>query len=294
MGTVKRAHRIQSVTALDGMNLLVSYETYLEHWRCRIPIADLARLQGKDFTVERVISHPLMAGIRTVQPLDEHRAVVACSALDGILVINWRTGEVEQVLRLPFDLYGFNYDLSQKTDLRLHYINNNRQMTHVNGAWPLAAGKGVLVSTLIQGAIGHFDLVSGDYREITQGYVGCHGVRTNSAGEIYFADSCNGSLVFLDENGTVTRTFETDSKWLHDVTQIDGDCYAFSMADKNQLHCYDINTGQQRFHQALLTCPHPLLAPFYWWLPGWIGNSTMFASFASAARLQPKLCDTRG
>jgi len=199
-------------------------------------------------------------------------------------VVNWRSGEVEQVLRLPCDLYGFNYDLGPKTDLRLHYVNNNRQTTHVNGAWPLPGGKSVLVSTLIQGAIGRFDLESGDYTEITQGFIGCHGVRINSSGQTYFADSCQGRLVFLDDKGAVTRQFETGSKWLHDVTQIGDDIYAFSMADSNELHFYDIGTGERLYQRQFVTSPHPLLAPFYRWFPGWIGNSTLFVSFSPAAQ----------
>jgi len=35
MGTLKRRHRIQSVTALGASDLLVGFESRLEHWRCR-------------------------------------------------------------------------------------------------------------------------------------------------------------------------------------------------------------------------------------------------------------------
>ena len=48
------------------------------------------------------------------------------------------------------------------------------------------------MSTLIQGAIGWFDL-DGAYRELLRGYAGCHGVR---------ADLRTDQLFFCDTEGT--------------------------------------------------------------------------------------------
>lgn len=76
---------------------------------------------------------------------------------------------------------------------------------------------------------------------MTRGFIGCHGARTNSEGEIYFSDSCTGSLVVLDEESRIKRRFRVDSLWMHDSLQIRDNIYAFSISDKNELHFYDIH-----------------------------------------------------
>ena len=127
---------------------------------------------------------------------------------------------IERSLRMPASLYGHNYTLTSEMDLRRHYIHDGCQTTHLNAASVDREGRRAVVSTLIQGAIGLFDLRTGDYQEIARGFVGCHGARFSDRDEIYLADSPRGCLIFLGPGGRVTRRFETGSLWLHDVQQI--------------------------------------------------------------------------
>ena len=136
-----------------------------------------------------------------------------------------------------------------------------------------------MVSTLIQGAIGEYHLDSGDYQELERGYVGCHGARYDDAGSIYFSDSCDGSLIHINKNGPLI-TSKVKSKWLHDSVQLQGDLYAFALADSNDLLIRNVRTGQDVFKKSFITSPFMLLNPIYRWFPGWIGNSNQFLSFS--------------
>ena len=79
---------------------------------------------------------------------------------------------------------------------------NDLQTTHINDASSMDGGSRVVVSTLIQGAIGVFDLGGGSYQEVTRGLVGCHAARVNDEGVIYFADNCGGALVELERKNS--------------------------------------------------------------------------------------------
>lgn len=266
IGTVKDGEKIQHVALLDGGDLLVGFEHRVERWR---PPRRLVRRYG----------HPHLAGLHTVEPLDGGRAALSCSSPDAVLILDLESGEVERTLRLPADLYGRNYDLSADRDLRRHFIGDEQQTTHVNQAFPFDGGRRILVSTLIQGAVGVFDLATGAYEEMARGFVGCHGARVSEEGRIYFADSPNGHLVFLDERGAVTRRFDAGSRWLHDVQQIRGAVYAFALADSNELRLWDIDHGTLLARRRFFTWPVEGLFGVARRIPRWLGNSTQALSF---------------
>ncbi len=113
----------------------------------------------------RVIRDPWLAGSHTIAPDGDGHVLVSCSASDAILVFDAGTGDVSKVWRVPEDLYGRNYPLDRAHSVVDHYIDNDRQLTHLNCAWPWRGG--LLVSLLIQGAgvpgsAGRRDSSSGD------------------------------------------------------------------------------------------------------------------------------------
>jgi hypothetical protein len=275
----KGSARPQHVTMLNPYDLIVGYEDHLELWRFQEPLNATERIKTSNYTVEKKYHHPFFPGLHTVNPISKDHVVVSCSAPDAILILNLHSGKVEQILRMPEEFYGRNYDLTMKMDLWKHYIGNDYQTTHINSAYPMEDGRKIVVSTLIQGAIGIFDLQDNSYKEIIRGFVGCHGARVTDDGRIYFADSVTGCLVFLDENGGISRRFGVDSRWLHDVVQLKDQIYAFTVADLNELRIYNIQTGDLLFRQKFLTCPDKKLHALCRRLPFYVGNSTQLLSY---------------
>lgn len=282
VGRVKDREKIQHAVLLGDRDLLVGYEQRIERWRLPAPVESLPRLRRRDFRVEMRLEHPLLAGLHTVEPVAGGRAVAACSASDALLVFDPAAGRVEAVLPMPAELYGRGYELGEHTDLRRHYVSDDRQRTHVNAASADRTGRRAVVSTLIQGAMGVFDLVSGEYREIVRGYVGCHGARFDADGAVYFADSGVGALVHLDREGGIARRFAVGSLWLHDVQQVEGSVYAFALADANELRLYDTATGALLHRRRFLTWPIESAFALAHRLPGWLGNSTQALSYRRA------------
>ncbi len=187
------------------------------------------------------ISHPWFSGGHTVYPASYGQFIVSCSGSDAILVFNEEMGELTKVLRMPEEIYGHNYDLKLEDDLRQHYIHNDIQLTHMNSA--CECEKGYLVSALIPGAIGLFSW-DDTYREITSGFIGCHGARTRPGlNGFYFTDSCTGLLIEMDWNGRILRRFSVESKWLHDCEWVEGDLYLFSLSDMNLIQLWDVYKG---------------------------------------------------
>jgi hypothetical protein len=284
LGAIRHRDRLQHVVriASDGADeLLAGFENRLERWRLRSPLDRLRRITRRDVTVVRRYEHPHLVGLHTIEPLGEGKVALACSAPDAVLVLDLASGEVERTLRLPAALYGTGYDLDG-ADLRRHAIPDERQTTHVNAAHRSGAS-GLVVSTLIQGAIGRFDLTDGSYEELCRGFVGCHGVRVSAEGEVYFADSAAGLLVFLTADGRVARRFATGSRWLHDVQQIAGSVYAFALADSNELQLYDVATGERLARRRFRLWPLPGLFGAARRFPGWLGNSVQALGFSKEA-----------
>jgi hypothetical protein len=282
VGRLRSRDRIQHVALLDAGELLVGYEYRLERWRLRAPLDRLRRLTAADREMVWRCEHPHLAGLHTVEPLGNGRAALSCASPDAVLVCDLEGGKVEATLRLPAALYGQGYELGATTDLRRHAIPDEAQATHVNAAHR-AGGSRVVVSTLIQGAIGLLDLASGGYDEISRGYVGCHGARLSADGEVYFADSPAGALTFLTASGRIARRFAVGSRWLHDAQQIAGSVYAFAMADCNELRLYDLEGGELLWRERFRTWPLPGLFGAARLLPGWLGNTTQSLSFHPAA-----------
>ena len=276
-GNIRSQKKIQHALALDAQNLLVGFETHLEQWFFPKSLTRGAPISEKSFRIEKTIRHPHLPGLRTVNRLDRDRVVVASAAADAVLLVNWVSGLVEKTLSLPCDLYGHGYDLTPEMDLARHYIGNQHQRTHLNSGY--AHDGKVVISTLIQGAIGVFDLESGAYRELTRDHVGCHGARFNSEGEVYFVDSCSGQLIFLDAVGRPSRSYRVGSLWLHDAVQISDRLYAFALADSNELQVHDIHNESMVYRKRFLTSPFFLLNPLFRLMPAWIGNSAQFLAY---------------
>jgi hypothetical protein len=143
-------------------------------------------------------------------------------------------------LRVPETIYGSNYPLSRDASTVDHYIDNDSQLTHINCAWPW--NDGILVSNFIQGALGCFD-ANGNYIELARGFVGCHGARIDHrTNQIYFSDSCVGTVNFLTSNYTIDYRVDAESSWLHDAHQLDNNIFALAVADRNRIEIMDFSS----------------------------------------------------
>ena len=201
----------------------------------------LLEVCGKNFEVEYSISSNWFAGGHTVYPDNKGELVVACSGSDALLFFDPERRKLVKSYRMPEDNYGFNYKLNAKSDVRSHYINNDRQLTHLNCCFPFA--EGYLVTAFIQGAVGKFNF-QGEYLELTSGFVGCHGARTRlGLNGFYFSDTCGGRLMEMSWSGKIIKEFGVDSKWLHDCQWIRDDIYLFSLSDRNKMQLWDVGSG---------------------------------------------------
>jgi len=207
--------------------------------RGRLWVLGVECLEVYNARLERlaVVEDPWLAGAHTIAPDSCGRLLLSCSASDAVLLVDDVALNVVAALRVPEALYGHNYPLKRSDSVVQHYVTNELQLTHLNCAWPCR--RGVLVSTLIQGAIGWFG-PEGDYRELTRGFVGCHGARISAAGEIYFSDSCQGTVVFLDGRQRIARRASLGCRWLHDTLQLTGPIWAASLAELNQVRLFDM------------------------------------------------------
>lgn len=204
------------------------------------------------------IKDPWMADAHTIIPDGKGTLLVTCSGSDAILFIDDETMIVKKAWRMPEKVYGHNYRLQRTDSVIDHFIENDFQLTHINSAypwsgprrrgparfWPAARRGGIVVSTLIQGAIGWLSS-EGSYREIVRGLIGCHGVRVDKrTNDIYFTDSTTGTVVFIDDIGRVKARFATRSVWLHDAQQIEGAVFALAVSDRNVVEISNIDTKE--------------------------------------------------
>ena len=272
LGSVRSRDRIQHAAVLASGDVLVGFQHRVVRWRPRLPIPELGQINAMDFQVAARFEHSYMAGLQTVDPVGPERVAVSCSAPDAVLLLDAVEGKLERVLRLPRDLYGRNYELTSGMDLRRHYIDDELQVAQVNAAFGDRTGRYIAVSTLIQGAVGVFDLETGRYDEVTRGFVGAHGARFDDRGNLYFADSTTGTLVTLTEEGKIARRFGTGARWLRDVQQLRGSIYAFALADANELRVYDVDKDELLFRATFTIWstenPDEGDPPV-----GWLGNS---------------------
>jgi hypothetical protein len=279
IGSFKDKDKIQHAILIDQKRILMGYEHRVECWELSRSIFSPTRVVKSACSMQSRFEHPHLAGLHTIEIVSTGRVLLSCAGSDSVLECDLKHGLLERTLRMPESLYGRNYTLTPEMDLRLHYIHDGCQTTHINAASVDGNGRLAVVSTLIQGAIGLFDLNTGAYEEIARGFVGCHGARFNDRGEIYLADSPRGILVFLGRNGSVTRRYQTDSLWLHDVQQIYGSIYAFSMADTNELRIYDIDSQEALFRKRFSTVPFEDSSSVAEAPPDWLGNSTQALSY---------------
>jgi hypothetical protein len=281
-GHIKSERKIQHAIFLDEKRILAVYEFHLELWKLYKPITAYKSLSRKNFYIDKIYDHPHFSGLHTASMVTENLVVLSASAPDAILILDLESGKLMDSNRMPKELYGENYELTVNMDLRKHYIHNQLQTTHINSAY--SYGNNILVSALIPGSIGYFNLETKNYVELTSGHIGCHGARVSNEGEIYFTDSTAGKLVFLGEHGNIINEFTIDSKWLHDSLQIEGDIFAFTVADKNELRIVDIKSGNVLYKKKFFTSTkifNKVVSDsngFIAKLPFFYGNSTQFLS----------------
>jgi len=197
---------------------------------------------------ENQIHDNWFGGLHTIFPIDQDNCIVSSAATDAILIVDVNRRKVTQRLRLPSEIYGCNYFLTEKDSVIEHYIHNDLQLGHLNCAYP-SVDKKVYISTLIQGDIGCFD-ANGNYQRIYSGSVGCHGVRVDRENRyLYFADSCLGILHFLDFSGRTLYRYQVKSNWLHDVQQLSDDIFIFAVSDENSIVVIDVSIDKEIFRQ---------------------------------------------
>lgn len=277
LGSIKTTKMPQHAAFLNSTEIIVAFESAIEIWKLQDCFYMNKRIDVSSVTVVKRYEFGLLAGIHTVNPMDENSVVLSASSSDAIAILDTNSGKLTHSLRMPEHVYGKNYELDHTTSLIEHYIPNDLQTTHINSAFPFDKGKRIVISTLIQGAIGIFDLENSTYDEVLDGYVGCHGARVSHEGEIYFVDSCNGKLLFIDDVGTIKSEFSIDSKWLHDAIQVSERLFMLSLADRNALCLYNIESGD-------LICKKQFFTSWEYFsaitkrLPFWLGDSTKFLS----------------
>ncbi len=279
LGALRSRVRIQHAAFVDAHHLLVGCEHHLESWRLRRSAALVTRLAAARPELAGRCEDPHLAGLHTVAPLPGGGAVLSCSAADALLVVDDAAAAVVRRLPLPATVYPRAYPLTPELDLRRHYVPDRLQAAHVNAAFPDASGRWIAVSTLIQGAIGVYDLQRERYEEVTRGFVGCHGARFDDAGRLYFADSTAGALIVLDDGGRIAHRFAVGSRWLHDVQQIAGGIYAFALADRNELRVVDVDRDQVLYRRRFATWPAEVGFALARAWPRWLGNSVQALSY---------------
>ncbi len=282
LGSVCSNRKIQHAVLVDEKTIIVVYVASIELWKLHKSITKYNNLNKTDCYLYKTYSHPHFAGLHTVSMVTEKLAVISASASDAIMILDLDSGEVKKNIRMPKEIYGENYEITEEMDLRNHYIKNDLQIAHINSAYPDKKKNNIVVSALIPGAVGCFNLDTGKYVELISGHVGCHGARVSDKDLIYFTDSTEGKLLVIDKNRNVKNMFSIESKWLHDSIQIDGDIYAFSIADKNELRIVDIKSNKIHYKKKFITFPNKLtkhdsfLKKYIKSIPFFYGNSTQF------------------
>lgn len=279
LGNIFKCDKIQHTVMLDERNILVGYESRLEVWELDKSIRQITKLHKNNIKLKRIIEHPFFPGLHTIFNMPDGKVILSCSASDAILIVDLDMGKVTNQIRMPADLYGSNYELTEGMDLREHYIHNDAQTTHINSACPSVDGSKVVVSALIPGAIGEYHLGTGEYKELIKGFLGCHGAKYNDEGQIYFSDSVNGNLIFLNSNGIIDYRFGVDSRWLHDVQQIKENIYSFTLADKNELQIWDVANEIILYKKKYLSWPDNRSRHIARLMGIWVGNSTQFLGY---------------
>jgi hypothetical protein len=239
--SVESTFKIQHATVV-GTRLVLCFENFLA-----VLPANNAPLNSLDVSPGSPcrIDDNWFSGLHTVFPVNDDICLVSSSGADAVLWVDLRSRKVIKRWRLPAGIYGVNYELTPAMSVSRHYIYNEIQLGHLNCAYPDGKG-GCYISTLAQGDIGHVD-EDGRYSLLARGYVGCHGVRVARNGrDIYFSDSCGGRLMRLEPDGSVHAWRTVNSRWLHDVEQVDSDLYVFCLGDRNEVALVDLSSGEEQ------------------------------------------------
>jgi hypothetical protein len=203
-------------------------------------VADVDLRPGSEWRID----DNWFGGLHTVFAVNDDVCIVSSAGADAVLWVDLSARRVIRRWRLPAQLYGVNYELSPDMSVADHYIHNDIQLGHLNCAYPDGRG-GCFISTLIQGDIGHVDQ-AGNYSLLDRGYVGCHGVRLAHNGrDLYFADSCSGRLMRIEPGRRAGEVTRVDSKWLHDVEQVDVNLFWFCLGDKNEAALIDVTHDRE-------------------------------------------------
>ena len=276
LGGVRHRDRIQHAVLTAADTLMVGYQHRLECWWVDLPPDSSTKIKAElCWTFE----HPWLVALHTIAVTPDKHLLLSCSSADAVLRLDPQTRTVNKQWRLPAHLYGSNYDLNSDHDLRRHYIPDMYQLAHVNSADITPCGQQIVVSGLIGGIVGTFDVADDRYEERVRGFDGCHGARFDSNGGIYFTDSCSGTLVTVGPGGAIDKRFKVRSAWLHDVLHITGDVFAFALADSNELHIIDTETGTTLYQRSFAVTNDD--EPRHLQSKECPGNSTQFLSFWS-------------
>lgn len=215
---------------------------YVDVERERLVICGHDRLEICDprGSIRSKVSHPWFAGGHTVHANHLGSYIVACSASDAVLTVDAASLVLKDAWRIPPSLYEENYSLTTSADVRAHYIPTDLQISHLNCATPTP--RYVLLTCFIQGSIVKV-LPDSTTSELTTGYVGCHGARLAADGRIYFADSPQGRLVWLDAVGARLATLSLRTEWLHDAVELSENLYACAIGDRNELCVVNVWDG---------------------------------------------------
>lgn len=231
--------KVQSASFVDDKLLIYS--------------SDSLTVLNPDFTCDKEIRDPWIAGGHTVFPTANGEAWLSCAAANAAICVNIATGNVIERLPMP-EIYGKGYSGHKKRmfgsehDFREHYVPTDLQPTHVNCVVPFNGG--LLVTLWIQGVVGRFD-EDRNYSEIVCGFQGCHGGRLiASTGEIMLSDSPAGLIWFMDSNtGAIQQRIDLDSHWVHDAELIDDDTIAATLGEKNEIRLVDRHSGKTVFKE---------------------------------------------
>ena len=276
-GCVFPPRKVQHAVIIDERSVRVCYGTHLETWRLSRSLLGWLPLRTANVTPVQRIAHPHFPGLHTAFSLNERSVLVPSSGSDRVFLVDSQSGRVQRTFVFPDDAFAPGYDLTEAHDLRAHYIHNDLQRTHVNCASPFGEDHFV-VSTLIDGVIGTFDLQTGEFSELARGYHGAHGARSNTEGEVYFCDSPRGQVVFLDRSGALLRQYRVDSIWLHDAQQLYGSVYALSVADANALRIVDLHSGNVLAERRFVTFPDANMSDRLLKARLWRGAASQFLS----------------
>ena len=201
---------------------------------------DALEICGRQGAIRERASHPWFAGGHTVEANADGDYVVACSASDSVLTVDYESLDITNTWRVPCTLYPTNYDLTLRDDVRAHYIPTDMQISHLNSASPTTTH--VVLTCFIQGSIVKL-FPDGTILELVKGHTGCHGGRTSGDGRTYFSDSPQGQIVWLDAVGHTLMTVDLQTAWLHGAIELSESRYACAVGDANELRVIDPTSG---------------------------------------------------